>query len=64
MPPKFEKLGLKGLELPTTLSPRIPAWDRGALVLWGAVLVSPGMGHLPQQLWAGRLASLGQYWGK
>lgn len=47
-------------------SPRIPAWDRGALVLWGAVASQSalGWGPCPQKLWAGRQAGPGSVLGQ
>lgn len=68
MPQKFEKLGLKGLELPTTPMPKDPCLGQGCTGPLGGwcQLVSPGVGTLaPTALGrqAGRLA-LGQYWGK
>lgn len=68
MPPKFEKPGLEGLELPTTPIPKEPCLGQGSTGPLGGwcQLVSPGVGMLaPIALGrqTGRPAR-GQYWGR
>lgn len=56
MPPKFEKPGLKGLELPTTPIPKDPCLGQGCTGPLGGwcQLVSPGVGTLAQTALGGQ----------
>lgn len=64
-PPRFEKPGPKGLELPTTPIPKDPCLGQGCTGPLGGwyQLVGSGVESVAQQLWTGGLAP-GQYWGK